>query len=407
MLNKTIYKYEKLDFFLILFGFFLPIAALLKPRMLPIFLVVFTLILLARGFRKIKFYSPAILYGIICCAFLAISSFWSQEPDITLLKSTKILLISLCAYILFRYSYSLNVQNIKLLLLSALSSAVLIASIIIIDWLSNLSISQYISVMQGSVVIVNVFKPGSVLIALILLLASFYFYTNKSKAGYFLFLLSALIMLHPSLMRTYFIAFACGVSIYALLRFDQKHLLKICVTACLLFIISTPITLSPDNLLYTGDLPKSLLHRLAIWNFAIEKIWENPLLGHGLASSTFIEGGKQLISIGSLPSSFSTHANWLALIKSGNAELLPLHPHNIGIQAYLELGFIGAALICYLIWNAFRYSFAKNNDYLIIGLFTLIAMNQAGFSIWQSWWLSYQILILFGMHLIIRAKLEH
>jgi O-antigen ligase len=72
-------------------------------------------------------------------------------------------------------------------------------------------------------------------------------------------------------------------------------------------------------------LPISAKHRLFIWNFATIKAMLNPFMGYGFASSRYIEV---------LPSD-------IIMYKGYSLHPLPLHPHNIVVQLFLETGIIG------------------------------------------------------------------
>ena len=110
-------------------------------------------------------------------------------------------------------------------------------------------------------------------------------------------------------------------------------------------------------------LPESWRQRLDIWSFVSERILERPLLGWGLeASRTFAP--------------------------------VPLHPHNAGLQVWLELGVVGAVLFA-LIWGRAFESVARvaARDRAAAAAcagaagayFTIGALS---YGVWQEWWLA-------------------
>ena len=119
-------------------------------------------------------------------------------------------------------------------------------------------------------------------------------------------------------------------------------------------------------------LPFSARHRLAIWAFAADRIAEKPLLGWGYDSARRLPGGKIVIS--------------------GEAQAMPLHPHNAVLQLWVELGAGGAALAAALaVWAAVRLRRLAEPAAraAVAGYFAAaVTVLCLTFGVWQSWWLS-------------------
>lgn len=148
----------------------------------------------------------------------------------------------------------------------------------------------------------------------------------------------------------------------------------------------------------------SLQHRLLIWDFAIRKIDERPVLGWGLDAARDMPEGKALVAdrltaegadIGQLAPSV---AEW--------AQNLPLHPHNAALQVRLELGLPGALLFFGgLCWAALRLvrtvrPVAATAAGLLVSVATVWMIS---YGAWQTWWLSMVILAVAGTMLLRRA----
>jgi exopolysaccharide production protein ExoQ len=125
-----------------------------------------------------------------------------------------------------------------------------------------------------------------------------------------------------------------------------------------------------DSLAERRDLTVSIYHRAAIWQFVGERIADKPVLGWGMHASRTMPGGHDTIG--------------------GQAEKIPLHPHNAPLQIWLELGAIGAVLLAALL--AFL---AANCDgppvrRAVLGatLITAVAIASLSYGIWQGWWFS-------------------
>ena len=130
-------------------------------------------------------------------------------------------------------------------------------------------------------------------------------------------------------------------------------------------------------------------HRWAIWEFVTARIFENPVLGWGLDSSRAIPGGDVLIM--------------------GQAETLPLHPHNGFLQVWLELGGIGALLSCVLLALApaalARLAQGWMGAALVLAVIgAYFAPLQFSFGIWQNWWIATASLCAAFTFIFVRAN---
>lgn len=120
-----------------------------------------------------------------------------------------------------------------------------------------------------------------------------------------------------------------------------------------------------------NHLKSSISHRLLIWSFVGDRIAEKPLFGWGLDASRAIPGGKALIRPGQ---------PWL-----------PLHPHNVPLQFWLELGIPGvvlSSLVIARLWcalGALRWPrlFAAATAGALAAAF-VEALGTYG--IWEEWW---------------------
>jgi O-antigen ligase len=121
-------------------------------------------------------------------------------------------------------------------------------------------------------------------------------------------------------------------------------------------------------------LPASLQHRLYMWSYVADRIFEHPLRGWGLDASRWIEAGH-------------------ITVEGMTVQLLPLHPHNGVLQIWLELGLPGAvllaAVVALLLIGLERFSIspaALATGVAVLTCFAIIAAVSYG--IWQNWWLA-------------------
>jgi len=113
-------------------------------------------------------------------------------------------------------------------------------------------------------------------------------------------------------------------------------------------------------------------HRLLIWRFTADRIAEKPLFGWGFNASRWLPGGNAIV------------------MDQENA--LPLHPHNVALQWWVELGLPGALLaatLALLAAGAIRRiddpHGAASGAALLTSAATIAALS---FGTWQSWWIA-------------------
>lgn len=147
--------------------------------------------------------------------------------------------------------------------------------------------------------------------------------------------------------------------------------------------LPTPSTTDLEN----RFLPSSWSHRLIIWQFAAERIAERPLLGWGMDASRRMPGGREV-----LPWRMDADANnpegWMSTVQR-----MPLHPHSLSLQVWLELGLAGAAILAALLYllvaRAARAGGAIAAQAANAALvFAAMVISNISYGAWQSWWLS-------------------
>ncbi|MBN9527434.1 MAG: O-antigen ligase family protein [Alphaproteobacteria bacterium] len=132
---------------------------------------------------------------------------------------------------------------------------------------------------------------------------------------------------------------------------------------------------------YVAWLPgmrNSAMHRLYIWQFTADRVWEHPFLGWGLDASRNLPGGDQSTPVG--------------------GTLISLHPHNVPLQLWVELGPVGVAAVLGLLAVAIvgvarlsddRFTRAAAMSLIVAATF----VSSVSFGAWQSWWLASLALI--------------
>lgn len=150
----------------------------------------------------------------------------------------------------------------------------------------------------------------------------------------------------------------------------------------LALLISAGIVLTPLIVIGAHSMPlladaiegaNAFGHRMRIWQFAIERAFENPVFGLGLDAARHLSTGGSDIG--------------------ANADLMPLHPHNIPVQIWLELGLVGAVLAAAFFAIAGLLISRIQIDRLSLGLVAghavcAVIIIGLSYGAWQWWWLS-------------------
>jgi O-antigen ligase len=130
-------------------------------------------------------------------------------------------------------------------------------------------------------------------------------------------------------------------------------------------------------------LPFSAAHRLLIWDFTAERIADRPVLGWGMDSSRAIPGGTERTSQ-ETRTAFGLTAHdahhWFI-----HQQMLPLHPHNLPLQIWLELGAVGAALMALLLALV---ALACRNPASCGAFAAALVISLLSYGMWQYWWVA-------------------
>lgn len=190
---------------------------------------------------------------------------------------------------------------------------------------------------------------------------------------------------------TPFLAISAGAAIFVLAWFVPRlaMALLLAIIALALGMIPFIADIQPlltDLIRSLGMSEFSLHHRMAIWQFASEHSIARPFTGWGLDSSRMIGVG-QVATVDDAPN-----------IGFRNVDILPLHPHNALLQAWLEIGVVGAVILAALfttpllaIQRCIAGRFERAAAY---AAFTAsIVLAELSFGIWQGWWISLLALV--------------
>jgi len=119
--------------------------------------------------------------------------------------------------------------------------------------------------------------------------------------------------------------------------------------------------------------PLSWEHRLRMWSYSWELIQQAPLFGHGFDASRAYD------------------ALTFRAPDGRDIVVLSLHPHNIGLHIWLEIGLIGvllaAGFLLSLMKLVIRICSEPSRAFVVTGLIVSIAASGAvTVGVWQHWW---------------------
>lgn len=138
-------------------------------------------------------------------------------------------------------------------------------------------------------------------------------------------------------------------------------------------------------------LPNSTHHRLTIWNFTANRILEHPVLGWGIEAARSIPDGETTLRLWHFSDKYR-EVGWPDGRAPVDEQLMPLHPHSAAGQVWLELGAVGAVLLCLLLALAGRTLGAWPDRIeaavALTTFFSAFIVASVSYGFWQSWWMS-------------------
>ncbi len=127
-------------------------------------------------------------------------------------------------------------------------------------------------------------------------------------------------------------------------------------------------------------LPFSAEHRLVIWSYTSELIWQKPILGHGLR----IAHSDDLVDLNEQGEETVLELKPRKMV----VRAINQHPHNMVLQIWLEFGAIGISFAIALTLMFFRFLGRLNHplqSYALATVASFATVGFVGYGLWQSW----------------------
>lgn len=384
--------------FTLSFAFLIAISALV-PRAFGTVPVIITFVLIGMIFlyKKVLVYRNTKSFGMILVAFLCISgasSFWSVSYDHSIDRFFKLLALGLSSFVLFSSVKYLAEQEKARLCKKYLPFAYVIGLIILAIEIytkqgiyqlfyndehlkdlkfSRLNVSASILTLAFWPIIYGLIRERKNLIACFIAIAlpACVFFTRSESA------------------QLAIIASFLGFCVVYTIR---KYALMASYLVISAFIFFAPYIYSmmqsywPEKL--SAYVKRSALARLEVWEFFGQKIWEAPILGHGLGTvrTTIIPRGS------------------FQYIEKGYV----LHTHSSVLQIWYELGLLGISafwiLLTYIFIKIMRTKNRIDQAFFFALLTASLSISFVGYGVWQGWLIGAYIYTTAMMIYVIRSN---
>lgn len=396
--------------FLRLVAFVAPALAVLAPKsMAPLFLVTAIAVLAAtfRNWRAVQArYWPVTAWLAAFLVWSAGTSWLAPDPAGALRLVATLAGLFLGGVVLAASRRPLAVRDPELL--PWLAAGLLLALLLLVFELVSgyaatrlargLDWEDIIGFSYGGLNIASYVKNGIVVATLVFFPAAGWLWSNGRRLTAALFALVLVAIVVRSGSNTALAALAIGlIAALAgalaprLLRFLSGLTVLLVVTAPLLFAaLGSALPLAPEAG-WSGRLPSSLVGRLVIWDFAVEKIAERPVMGYGLDAARRLPGGDEKVDVMSLD------PEGLERLRFRDFRM-PLHPHNQVLQVWIELGAVGALLLAGFLATllaAICRLDAADRAVAAGSFYAVFTFACSSFGAWQNWWLGLVMLVLF------------
>ena len=370
----------------------LPAAVFSTPIVAPILSIAATVALISRAVRERAWPKPpltlsALLGGLV--AYGALSAGWAVDARLSLLLTAQLAGLFVAGLVLLDASLRLAPDERDFFERAFVSGFLLGIVLLEFEILTQAAIAEFFRsqdwVMrligpQRPIFLTAYFNRATTLVGLLAAPAAAIMHRRFGWRAALILVLAALVPVSGGHSETARLAFLLGALAFVAARLLPRHAAMGLGLLLALAILMAPLVLRSQVMGWTPailtapDKAPSLEHRLAIWDFVTKKIAERPLLGWGLNSSRVIPGG---------------HEKFAA-----NAEILPLHPHDMALQLWLELGapgaLLGALMVLYVTRAAGRLRDRPAAQAFALAAIMAAAVNgTAGYDLWHPWWISF------------------
>jgi O-antigen ligase len=297
---------------------------------------------------------------------------WSYNPKAAFLSYFPIFgLLALC-YVLTQYFVFYPFKKIQLYLIYSLIVACIVFCIVFYV------VKNYSTPLNAIYRHLSVFnRPASGFWVLAVPL-----FMHAPSRGFQFLLLTALLLMtfftiSSSSALAAFVFVLGGICVYFAPIVSFHAVMGIVVT----FVLTAPLVAKlplkgVDFITPYFKLGASSLHRTLIWDNYATLVSVKPWAGWGFNSSRLMLENPELTTI--------------AL--NDPAQNIGMHPHNHGLQLWVEFGLIGVLIFCVawvLLWKKLNVLNLSKKPFATLFIAIIFAMSCVNYSLWQGWWIAY------------------
>jgi O-antigen ligase len=325
---------------------------------------------------------PLAAMGAALAAWAMLSAAWSIIPLHSFLEGLRLLLIVAGGVVLLASAGALEPRERRMV---ALAAAAGLGVALVLAFVAALRGAAVTQTLLGHALSPSSFDRGSTTLALALwpVVAA-----RRSRVVAALLALASAAAIYLLASTAALVAIAASLVAFAAAWAAPRATAAALALGLVIFAAAAPIVVPPYAVtvaLHERDpgIKWSGIHRLLIWRFTADRIAERPFLGWGMDASRDLPGGKThfaaLFPQANLP---------------GDAEALPLHPHDAALQWEVELGAPGTLLcLALVLWGLWRLASAAGMTRLGRGAALgwaagALVVALVAYGIWQAWWLS-------------------
>ncbi|GAB4181457.1 MAG: hypothetical protein OHK0024_20370 [Thalassobaculales bacterium] len=249
------------------------------------------------------------------------------------------------------------------------------ASLLVVEWASGGAIMALVSAKAHPL---TALKPGSTVLVLLAWPALLVAWRRLGARGALALLLVLLLPLASLEGRTALLALLIGGAALALAWAAPRAAGLLLGPGVAFGVLAAPLLVALAHPVIGAErlaaMPASGHHRLQIWKFAADHVFQAPLQGWGLNAARSFPGADAVIDAATRHTA------------------MPLHPHNAALQVWLELGLVGAVLFAAILLVIARRIAAIPDRAGRAAAFALLAsaltITMLSYGAWQNWWLS-------------------
>jgi len=322
---------------------------------------------------------------LLLAAYIVLSSLWSAnafEP----LRAAALLLLVMAVFPASSLVDGLNALQLHRCARGVAVGLAIGLCFVLFEYLTDMktmrTMAEYFPKLHGKAQL-NYFNKNAAMLVLYSwpALLIFRIWMNKNLFMFWgsLFIIGMMLMLYHTESDAARLAFVVGLSIFALSYYRSKFAINMSYSFwafTIVMVIPLIWIMSASGLKQVASLPYSSVHRLVIWDYTASQTAKNPLLGIGVRSSRYEKEKKPL---------YEEVRPGKKFLKKG------WHPHNMYLQAWYELGAVGAAFLLAFGVLLLRTIARLDNALQPYALATFAsAATVAGLSwgMWQPWILS-------------------